>query len=116
MKCIYNLPYLIFLWWVFIFFLTNTDFYINNFHIINLIDIPFIIFSLVHFAFHSKNYTQKKAIFVYCILSVLILQVIYNYIDQITYYAIYSTILITTIYASINIKHGYAKRNHINKT
>lgn len=111
MKSINNLPYLIFLWWVFMFFLTDTDFYRNNFHVINFIDLPFIAFSLSHFIFHNKKYKLKKAIFVYCIVLVLILQNCYNYIDENTYYAIYSTILILTIYAKIIITDGYPKRD-----
>lgn len=106
MRLILNLPYFIFLWWVFIFFLVDTEFYLNNFEIINLVDIPFIIFSITHFTFNIQKYSIKKVIFVICIISVLSLQLLYKHISNDMYYFIYSTLILLTIYAQIFITDG----------
>lgn len=103
MRNITNLPYFIFLWWVFSFFIVDTDFYVNNFKILSLIDVPFIVFSLVHFTFHSIRYSIKKVIFVICILFLLVLQLFYRFLNENTYYFLYSTILLTTFYAQLFI-------------
>jgi hypothetical protein len=106
MRLILNLPYFIFLWWVFIFFLVDTEFYSNNFEIINLVDIPFIVFSLSHFTFNMQKYSIKKVIFVICIVCVLILQLLYKYISNDSYYFIYSTLILLTFYVQIFITNG----------
>ena len=103
MKYITNLPYCIFLWWVFTFFIVNTEFYYDNFKLLSIIDLPFIIFSLAHFTFHSSKYLIKKVIFVICILCILSLQLFYKFLDENTYYFLYSTILLTTFYAQLFI-------------
>lgn len=114
MKNITNLPYFIYLWWVLSFFMVDTEFYRNNFNIFSLIDIPFIVFSLAHFTFHIIKYSIKKVIFVICILFVLTLQLFYQFLEETTYYFLYSTILLTTFYAQLFING--TKRNFANQT
>jgi len=80
-----------------VFFLVKTEFYINNFETLDVIDTILVGMCGSHFIFFHFIYTRISKIYLSCIYSIVILNFLYIYLTNEVYYFLYYSIIITYI-------------------
>ena len=103
-----NLPVFIIYWWLGMLIISHTNFYYKYYTLIDKIDTYVIIFLLMHLLFFSKFYSNKKIIFVITILIILQIQLINIYVNNTTYFLMYTIAILSPIICSIL----YIKKKH----
>jgi hypothetical protein len=94
-KSLTHLPIIIVInWAVCALFFTNSEFYIDNFDFLDLLDTVLVFSSLIHFVWVSKIYNNNRKNFIFTIISVLTLNANYEKINTEAYYYIYFAIIL----------------------
>lgn len=78
-----------------VFFLVKTEFYKNNFEIIDIIDTFLVGACGTHFLFFHFLYTKIPKIYLSCIYSLVILNFLYIYLTDGIYYFVYYSLILT---------------------
>ena len=101
-KKISFLPILIVWYWLFCaVFLSKTEFYSDNFEVLDKIDTLTVMVSVLHFIFFNQYYNAFKLNYLKCIYFIILINFMYFYIDEKTYYLIYYLVTSTFIIAPI---------------
>lgn len=100
-KIIIKLPIFTVWYWLFCaIFLVDTDFYINNFKVLDSLDTICVYLMGAHFLFFRRKYTRCPKLYLQCIYIIVLLNFIYEYLNQNTYYILYYAITLTYILLS----------------
>lgn len=84
--------------WLFcVLFFVKTEFYVNNFVILDTIDTVLVGFCGSHFVFFHFLYTRISKIYLSCIYSIIILNFLYIYLTDEFYYFMYYSVILTYI-------------------
>jgi hypothetical protein len=97
-KWLTNLPQAIVLWLGFLLLIYHSDFYYNNYVLINKIDTFVVGLSILHFLIFSKHYKPEKIAYIVCIFVLLLLELYYDFLGENLYYKIYITTISTTLF------------------
>jgi hypothetical protein len=101
-KIISKLPVLIVWYWLFCaIFLVDTDFYKQNFKLLDVIDSVIVILTGLHFLFFRKNYTVCAKVYFQCVYVIIILNFCYFYLNEYLYYFFYYSIILTYIFVAL---------------
>lgn len=100
-KIIIKLPIFTVWYWLFCaIFLIETDFYFMYFTILDTLDSIFVFLIGAHFLFFRKKYTKCSKLYLQCMYLIVILNFLYNYLNENTYYFAYYATIITYIILS----------------
>ena len=109
-RVISTLPIVIVYWWGLLLLIVRSDFYYNNYILIDNIDTFIVGFSLLHLLLFSKYYNDYKKKFVLCMLTILQIQLLNVYLNEKTYYILYTIAIITPILCT----NFYTKKTPLN--
>lgn len=101
-KSVSNLPIIIVIdWLICALFFTRNKFYIENFEILDRIDTYVVYFSLMHFLFFNKWYSQTKKNFSIVIILSIILRLLSDYLNTELYFYLYLSIILAPFTVSL---------------
>ena len=94
-KSISNLPITIVIQWLICaLFFTKSEFYYDNFELLDKIDTYVVYFSLMHFMFFFGKYSTDKKIFASAVILSVILRFVSDFLNEEIYYFLYYSIVL----------------------
>jgi len=94
-KSLSNLPIIIVInWAICALFFTHSEFYFNNFELLDNLDTIIVYLSLMHFLWMPKIYSKEKKYFIFTIISSIILRISFEKLLTEVYYYLYFSIIL----------------------